>query len=357
MDAPYYFFVPKDLSDAEEYKNGFGVKELFSVNSAGIVTSRDSLTIQHTKAELKRVIADFTSLSEDAARQKYNLREDVQDWAVAWAQDDLRSAELDDAKIQPIAYRPFDTRYTFYTGIPNGFHCRPRTEVMQHLVGKENVVLMCSRQVRAFPDWHHVFIADMIFESCLTSSQTSEISYGFPLYVYGMHGKRPNLDEAIVARVAAIIGREPEPLELFDYVYAVLNSPSYRDRYREFLKIDFPRIPYPSSAEEFDRLAAIGGRLRRLHLMEEVPPLATTFPVGGSGLVDSVRYTDGRVYINDRQYFGNVPQEAWEFCIGGYQPAQKWLKDRKGRVLSLEEIQHYEKIIAVLVATMEGGAA
>ncbi|MDR1741965.1 MAG: hypothetical protein LBR38_09040, partial [Synergistaceae bacterium] len=106
-----------------------------------------------------------------------------------------------------------------------------------------------------------------------------------------------------------------------------------------------------ASAEEFDRLAAIGGRLRRLHLMEDIPPLATTFPAEGSCRVEAVKYKDGRVYINDAQYFGNVPQEAWEFYIGGYQPAQKWLKDRKGRVLSWEEIQHYQRVIAVLTET------
>jgi predicted helicase len=223
---------------------------------------------------------------------------------------------------------------------------------MQHLIGKENVAMIAKRGFinDTAPAFVTKFMADYRGWSC-AGMQGGD--YIFPLYTYGIHGKRPNLDETIVARVAAIIGREPEPVALFDYVYAVLYDPAYRARYREFLKIDFPRIPYPSSAEEFDRLAARGGKLRRLHLMEEVPPLATTFPVDGSGLVDAVRYVDGRVYINGAQYFGNVPQGAWELCIGGYQPAQKWLKDRKGRALSLEEIQHYERIIAVLVATVE----
>jgi predicted helicase len=305
-EAPHYFFAPKDWSGAEEYNTGFSVQEMFPVSSSGVKTHHDGELIS---------FAPFKS--------EHNRR---------------------------MAYRPFDDRYINYDLKKVVRH---RFAVMRHMF-KENVVLVCSRQVRSFPDWQHVFVADAMFDMCLTSSQTSESSYGFPLFVYDdMHGKRPNLDEAVIARVAAIVMREPDPLALFDYVYAVLHDPAYRARYREFLKIDFPRIPYPASAEEFDRLAAIGGRLRRLHLMEEIPPLTTTFPAEGSCRVEAVKYKDGRVYINGTQYFGNVPQVAWEFYIGGYQPAQKWLKDRKGRVLLWEEIQHYERIIAVLTATEE----
>jgi predicted helicase len=142
------------------------------------------------------------------------------------------------------------------------------------------------------------------------------------------------------------------PQDLFDYIYAVLHSPSYRERYKEFLKIDFPRIPYPTDWEKFRDLAELGEELRQLHLMEDMPSkTGITFPVAGSLQVDCYRWQDNRVYINTEQYFDGVPESAWNFFIGGYQPAQKWLKDRKGMPLSFEDVKHYGHIIYVLQQT------
>ncbi len=143
------------------------------------------------------------------------------------------------------------------------------------------------------------------------------------------------------------------PIDLLDYIYAVLHSPSYRERYKEFLKIDFPRVPYPTDADKFWQLVRLGGELRQLHLLEspKVEQYLTQYPVDGDNRVTKPRYEGGRVYINDTQYFDRVPQVAWEFYIGGYQPAQKWLKDRKERVLEFEDILHYQKIIVALTET------
>ncbi|MBQ3746030.1 MAG: DNA methyltransferase, partial [Kiritimatiellae bacterium] len=168
------------------------------------------------------------------------------------------------------------------------------------------------------------------------------------------------------------------PEDIFHYIYAVLHTPSYRSRYREFLKVDFPRIPYPSSAEEFRRLASIGEKLVAVHLLKDpkvrdmFSPYAN-FPVAGGNVVEflatknaedakvdgedeslrSLRQKDNafRVYINSTQYFDNVPETAWNFYVGGYQPAQKWLKDRKGRTLTSDDIMHYKAIVAALVET------
>jgi hypothetical protein len=146
-----------------------------------------------------------------------------------------------------------------------------------------------------------------------------------------------------------------QPEQIFDYIYAVLHSPSYRERYKEFLKIDFPRIPYPENAEQFNKLAEFGAKLRRLHLMENVEPQATTanFPIAGTNEIETSVYDENKnkVFINDVQYFDNVPPEAWDFYIGGYQPAQKWLKDRKGRTLNYDDICYYQRIITVLCET------
>ena len=143
-----------------------------------------------------------------------------------------------------------------------------------------------------------------------------------------------------------------KPETLFDYIYAVLHLPKYRKDYEEFLKIDFPRIPYPADNTEFERFAKFGQRLRELHLLERIPKIKTTFPVADGNVVSEIRYADQRVYINKTQYFDHVPSEVWNFYIGGYQPLQKYLKDRKGRVLSFDEIQHYQNIVAVLNETM-----
>jgi len=196
----------------------------------------------------------------------------------------------------------------------------------------------------------------------------------FPLYLYpetrdqgDMYesGKRtPNLNPEIVKQIADKLGltftNEKEttagafaPVDILDYIYAVLHSPTYREKYKEFLKIDFPRVPYPKETATFWRLVTLGGELRQLHLLEspKLEKFITSYPVDGNNVVTKIKFENKQVFINDTQYFANVPPVAWEFYIGGYQPAQKWLKDRKGRELSFEDIFHYQKIIVALSET------
>ena len=187
--------------------------------------------------------------------------------------------------------------------------------------------------------------------------------YVFPLYLYPEDGsfdteRRPNLDATIWAQINAAIGKSTSPEDIFDYIYGVLHSPAYRTKYKEFLKVDFPRIPYPTSAEEFEHFRSHGNRLRELHLMHAVPESPVTFPYPGTMQVDSLAWEynkddgySGNIYINDTQCFEGVPTAAFEMYIGGYQPAQKWLKDRKGRTLSFDDIEHYRRIIAILIET------
>ena len=184
--------------------------------------------------------------------------------------------------------------------------------------------------------------------------QTREGNYVFLLYLYSEDGtvKKPNFNEEIVQKIDESLGETIDPQELFDYIYAVLHSPNYRAKYKEFLKIDFPRIPYPENKEEYHRLADLGSQLRRLHLMQDVPtPQHAKFDNPGSNIVDKPEYKDGCVWINKEQCFADVPEKAWNFYIGGYQPAQKWLKDRRGRTLTFDDITHYRNIVAVLLET------
>jgi predicted helicase len=371
LTDPQYFFTEKDFSLQEEYEKGFSVQELFPVNSVGVVTARDNFTIHSTKQSVKDTITEFLKLDIESARKKFNLGKDVRDWSVDTAKKDLTS-NPDFDNIVEINYRPFDIRYTYYTGHSKGFHCMPRGNVMQHFLKGENVGLMLCRQQKT-DGFYHCLVHKHIVESSFVSNKTSEIGYSFPLYLYpetdklfAAEKRRPNLKKEVVDEIAQQTGlqftEEKEdientfaPIDILDYVYAVLHSPSYRERYREFLKIDFPRVPYPENAEQFWALAVLGAKLRRLHLMENVEPSANmaTYPKEGNNKIEKLSYENNKVRINDTQYFDNVPPEAWNFYIGGYQPAQKWLKDRKGRVLGYEDIVHYQRIIVVLVETGE----
>ena len=356
---PECFFVPKNYALMNDYKKGVAVHKLLPVNSVGVVTARDPFTIHKKREDLINTIERFSILSLENARKEFNLGKDAQDWSVLWAQEDLQKTNIDQKHIQPISYRPFDTRWTYYTGNSKGFHCRPRSSVMKHMVVNKNIALNVSKQQKS-SDFQHVFIHRGIAESSLVSNKTSEISYSLPLYLYNdeLEGKRYNFDRQEYSKFEKIVS-DLTPENLFDYIYAVLHAPAYRKRYAEFLKSDFPRIPYPQDKKTFHALAEKGAELRGLHLMESkaLDKMITTYPEPGDHEVKKPRFEKdgktgiGKVWINETQYFGSVPITAWEFYIGGYQPAQKWLKDRKGKILTADEIKHYQRIIVALVET------
>src|SRR5690606_16997559 len=230
-------------------------------------------------------------------------------------------------------------------------------------------------------DFQHAFISNKISERCSVSLQTGEVNYIFPIYLYPetngqqtieqSEERKPNFNHEIVNKIAEQLGltftNEKEttentfaPIDILDYIYAVLHSPTYREKYKEFLKIDFPRVPYPKDQDIFWQLVNLGGEIRQIHLLEspKVEQYITQYPIDGDNVVGKPRFDSaqrddnkGKVYINDTQYFDNVPQVAWEFYIGGYQPAQKWLKDRKDRKLEFDDILHYQRIIVALTET------
>jgi len=380
---PAYFMVQKDFEMEAEYILGFSPNELFPVNSVGVVTARDAFTVHHSAAKVREVVESFLLMDNDAAREHFQLGKDTRDWTVQYAREDLEKSGRDFTRLIHFDYRPFDTRHTYYTGNSKGFHCMPRGNVMSHFVSHENLGLMTCRQT-AIDRWEHIGITNKVIDDSRVSNRTKERGYVFPLYLYpngeelGLEEnqtRKPNLDPKIGAKIAEGLGleftNEKEerdgtfaPIDLLDYIYAVLHSPAYREKYKEFLKIDFPRVPYPTDAETFWQLVQLGGELRQIHLLESptVEQFITRYPVDGDNTVPrkmtskSIGYeataeTNGRVWINDTQYFDNVPLIAWEFYIGGYQPAQKWLKDRHGRTLSFDDILHYQKIIVALTET------
>jgi len=245
---------------------------------------------------------------------------------------------------------------------------------MQHFINGKNLGIALCKQFKTGDTYQHVSISNKIIESCFVSNRTSEITSIFPLYLYpetnvqqtiGQSTERqPNLNTEIVKQLADKLGltftNDKEttkdtfaPVDILDYIYAVLHSPTYREKYKEFLKIDFPRVPYPKDKKTFWQLVNLGSQIRQIHLLESptVEKYITQYPIDGDNIVTKPKYQDGKVYINDTQYFNNVPQTAWEFYIGDYQPAQKWLKDRKNRKLEFDDILHYQKIIVALTET------
>lgn len=365
--APFYFFIPKDETGREEYEKGFCINELMPVNATGVVTMGDSFALAESAEILHDRLRDFieTPYNADALNVKYNLGKNYADFIL---KSNLKN--ISEKSILPIAYRPFDTKYIYFD---DRIIWRTRSKVMQHLLCSNNVGLVFSRQAIT-NNWSHIQIVNTIIDNRLhySSKGTSLCS---PLYLYDnmpTEGVRhPNLKQEIVDKIAANISLDFEseksgdadkfaPIDLLDYIYAVLHSPAYREKYKEFLKTDFPRVPYPTSVGEFRRLAEIGNELRQIHLMEhsELDNFITQYPIVGNNVVEKVRWDAlseniGRVWINSEQYFDNVPLMAWEFYIGGYQPAQKWLKDRSGQVLGFDDIRHYQRIIKALVMTDE----
>jgi predicted helicase len=369
--SPNYFFVKKNFDESGFYENGFKINELFNVFSMGIKTARDSLTININKDELLSKVKMFSNLSDTEARKHFNLPKDSRDWQVLLAQKDIQSSVIDMSKIKRITYRAFDDRYTYYTGKTKGFLESPRFEVFKN-INENNCFFICNRQIKT-EHISHYFITRNLSDLHVIETANANPNH-FPLYLYpetngqktiGQSAERtPNLNTEIAKQIADKLGltftNEKEttkdtfaPIDILDYIYAVLHSPTYREKYKEFLKIDFPRVPYPKDKATFWQLVKLGGEIRQIHLLESptVEKYITQYPIDGNNEVVKPKYENRKVYINDTQYFDNVPQIAWDFYIGGYQPAQKWLKDRKDRKLEFDDILHYQKIIVALTET------
>jgi len=402
VEEPNYFFVKKDFSNSKEYEEGFKIDILFKTFASGLTTERDSLTIHFDDKTLNQILEDLKSLEPNDIREKYNEKPDGRDWKIKTAKEDVLK---NSGKKCIINYRPFDLRKSYYTGKSKGFMAYPRNEVMQHVLDKDNIVFISKRgfdNLESAVCFATKYISDRRGWSSPGMQGAENI---FPLYLYPesntqlsigeSQNRVPNLNLEIVQKIAdglslkfvsekndfslsevedqqlknastplSVSQTTFAPIDLLDYIYAVLHSPNYREKYKEFLKIDFPRVPYPANNTIFWQLVKIGTEIRQIHLLEspEVENYITQYPVDGDNKVDKPKYIpilknqetknlQGDVYINDTQYFANVPLKAWSFYIGGYQPAQKWLKDRKGRELSLEDILHYQKIIVALNRT------
>ena len=424
--APDYLFVSQNADTAAEFQSYGTLHDVVVDSDSGIVTARDKLTIRDSIASVWQAITEFLELDPEAARDHFALGKDVQDWKVHLAQTDVKSSGPSKDNVARIVYRPFDIRFSYYTGKSRGFMCRPRARVMNHVHSKdqsrENIGLIVGRSGQAadFATWNVVFCVENLVDYNVFRRGGCRL---FPIYLYPSlqkeltdpdefplsdRGRRPNLSKAFVAEMEAKLGLQfvtegsafaphPKPLpqneggasstlssasetsspslpvgegaggwgekcfgpeDVFYYAYAVFHSPTYRERYAEFLKIDFPRLPLTSDVNLFAALVKLGAELASLHLMKS-PKLSnfiTTFDIedGNDVARGYPKYDDAkrRVFINKTQYFGGVSQDIWDFHIGGYRVAEKWLKDRRARKLTYEDLTHYQKIVVALAETM-----
>jgi predicted helicase len=361
-NSPYYFFVPKDFSSELVYTEGFAINELFLEFGNGIGTDRDTLFYSFSSSELQNRFEFF--YSNDCFNNQFVEKFNIKDSSSYNLLSKRKNTKFDAGHIKKSLYRPFDQRFFYHN--PQ-LISRPANEIMANFK-LENLSLLVTRQIST-SFFRHVFISNTICDRDPLSIATKERTQVFPLYTISNNllnsvPRTPNFNIKIVEFLAQKIDlsftseKETDmgtfaPIDILDYIYAVLHSHTYRETYKEFLKIDFPRVPYPKDAATFRALVALGSELRQVHLLESpaVAKNVAQYPEDGDNVVKKIRYEAGNVYINETQYFANVPPIAWEFYIGGYQPAQKWLKDRRDRQLGFEDVAHYRRIVAALVET------
>ncbi len=361
--APHYFFVPKDDTGSDDYSLGFKLDEMFPVHSLGMMTGRDEFLVGYTRTELEKRIEDASVPTESKVKDTNYFKWEWVNEYISTNSNELKS------KIQETQYRPFDKRYVIYDG---KLLQRDLYKVQQHLFQQNLGIIVCRQgQASNQSDWESVTITDS-----LSDINTFRRGGGtvFPAYLYtspyedahldSRDGRKPNLDSKLLNLFADKVGivfddqsKDGEDVfgvyDLVHYIYAVLHSPTYRKTYLEFLKTDFPLIPFPKDKAVFWELVSLGKELREVHLLAspKLEKLITQYPISGSNIIEKYKFIDGKVYINDIQYFDGVPRSVWEFSIGGNEPAYKWLKDRKGRQLSIDEITLYQQILVGLAET------
>ncbi|MFO5528837.1 MAG: type ISP restriction/modification enzyme, partial [Cuspidothrix sp.] len=380
-----------------EYNQGWKITDIMPVNSVGIVTARDALTIQKTPEDVETIVNDFAFLPPETAREKYDLGKDTRDWQVALAQDDIKKSRvkekvkgkvtknlmIDRELIQPILYRPFDIRYTYYTGKSRGFICMPRNEVMKNMILGDNLALITVRKTPPITKSGYFFVTQYMVSNGSIRSDNQSIDTIFPLYIYPENEtsqeRKPNFSPEFITAINSKLGYIPIPENILYYIYAVLHSPKYRERYSQFLKIDFPCLPLTSNNELFNQLVTKGEILVNLHLMKNIPATPITksetsttanlplfngeergtihYQGDGKNQITQIKYNPNKrqIAINQDCYFSGISQTVWEFKIGGYQVLDKWLKDRKSAnsYLSDVEITHYQHIIIILTETIK----
>ena len=368
--TPFHLLIPQDTTFLAEYEQGLRITDIMPVNSTGVKTHRDHFAIDFKSEDLYRRIEEFRDLSfsDEEIAHKFDLC-DTRDWKLNHRRQSL-AKNLDWEKhLTNCLYRPFDVRAYFHN---QDIVELPRNDVMQHMVAGENLGLISNRQIR-LDEVRHFFVSDCIVENKILETANGA-GYLFPLYLHSNAlsedlgiTRRPNFSQPFLNDITAKLGYTPTPEAIFYYIYAIFHSPSYRSRYAEFLKIDFPRVPLTRNDTLFRQLAAYGEQLVALHLMksaklEQTHQHPQFVEQGGNCIVDPAHpkyeINTRSVIINKKgDRFTDIPQAVWNFYVGGYPVCAKWLKDRKGRTLSPQDITHYHQIVIALSETIKLMAA
>jgi predicted helicase len=368
--GPNYLLDRQGSTLGPEYERGWRLQDVMPVNSVGIVTARDELTIRPTRADIWQLVQDFATMAPEKARLQYDLGPDARDWQVKLAQADLRNSGPTKGFVKPILYRPFDRRWTYYTGVSRGFLCMPRPGVMDHML-QDNLAICVGRagQVIDQGEWNIVICSNCPTDFNLFRRGGNVV---FPLYLVDRNNRFEGHKTTVtnfsrgfleaLCNSLSVPGKSDglpggvEDKDIIHYAYSVLHSRSYRARYAEFLKLDFPRLPLTSSLELLRELARLGGELVGLHLLASplLDKSLATYKGRDKPDVEKVSHSHHTVWINKdlTSGFHGVPEDVWAFQIGGYQVCEKWLKDRKGSTLSKDDINHYQRIITALSETI-----
>lgn len=369
-DSPFYLFAPQNKELREQYNKGWKISDIFRIQATGIKTHRDHFVTDFEKDDLRKRIEAFCdpTVSDTEISQKYKLIS-TGNWNLTDKRKALGKDKNRSDTFTSLLYRPFDTiTYFHHDAVVD----RPRNEVMHHMIGNQNIGLVTVRQVTA-GQFNHVTCSSVPIEmkTCSHDRGTNL----FPLYLYPSLEDEKKPKSGLFEKDDPFEGKERienfspkfqtfvddkykhhySPEEILGYIYAVLHSPTYRQKYLDFLKIDFPRIPFVNQRKTFEALAALGWELIQAHLLKTIPDTLTVDITAGDFTVEKPRYDPQheRLHINKTQYFAPAPQDVWAFHIGGYQVLDKYLKSRKGRTLSLDEIENIQNVVNVLRFTID----
>lgn len=354
---PAFFYVPKDFSEEESFSKGFGVDELFKSYNSGIQTKCDNIAVAFERETLEQNIEYFRCYSPDDIEEHFH-RKSNSGWSAVKAKNDVMTNSQ--IQVKPYLYRPFDIRYVIYSNTSGGIIGRPRASTMDQMKN-DNLALITVHFQSTFP-FQHALVTDLVSDLNSVSMQTGEQSFVFPLYVYqtefGREIRYSNIRTDIAKAIATGLDKqyqeEISDEDILGYVYAILYSQKYRDKYRELLKVNFPRIPYPVNYDSFARLKEYGNKLIKLHLFKNTQQENADYECHIEDLlIQKGVFDDGKVYFNKKTYISGISEEIWEMYVGGYQPIQKWIKDRKGMSLKQSDILTVTHIADVLVKTKE----
>ena len=368
-DPPCFLFIPQDKTLKKEYAKGISIRDIFEIMNVGIVTGKDPMAFQMTEQEIKKVVKDVYELSEEEIKDKYSEVE----WEsgdgnkVKYVKNDIMKSGIKQEWFKKCAYRPFDDRWTYYTGKTEGFLVRPLYDIMKHFVGHENIGLVVSQQCK--DNFKYCFVSNKIANINFIST-TSSFGGGYiaPLYLYTdsdldfskKSKKKPNFQEEFWAKMQKQY-KNPTPESILGYIYGVLHSPTYRKKYIDFLKKDFPRVPFIEDPNIFEEISELGKELIDFHVMRKVPKLEIGEPMSFAKKESEKDYIVGklnhdpkenRLYFNKKSYFEKVSKEIWEFKIGGYRVIKKYLESRKGKNIE-SELEHIQKMINIVKYTIK----